>query len=254
MIVTQEDAYYIPQLIARLMPERRGDIVGITVLRGEMEKREVRKYLALLGPVDFGRYVIRYGTYRVLDLVFRAGVRGQFFSVGSVARRYDVPLLTADNVNSPEYLERLRDLGVDLLVSVAAPEIFKAELLSYPSHGCINVHNSLLPRYQGILPSFWALANGEKVTGTTVHFMNEQIDGGDIILQEEVSIEEGDTLHSLVYRTKVTVGPRLLLRAIHLIEQGEARPQQPTFSEASYYSFPDAQAAMRFRRRGRKFL
>ena len=254
MIVTQEDAYYIPQLIARLMPERRGDIVGVTVLRGEMERRDVRKYLSFLGPLDFSRYVIRYGIYRVLDLIFRAGVRGQFFSVAGVARRYDVPVLKTDDVNSPEYLERLRGLGVDLLVSVAAPEIFRAELLSYPSHGCINVHNSLLPRYQGMLPSFWALANGEKVTGTTVHFMNEQIDGGDIILQEEVPIEEGDTLHSLVYRTKVTIGPRLLLRAIHLIEQGEARPQRPNSSQASYYSFPDTQAVMRFRRRGRKFL
>jgi methionyl-tRNA formyltransferase len=254
MIVTQEDAYYIPQLIARLMPERRGDIVGVTVLRGEMEKRDVRKYLALLGLLDFARYVVRYGIYRVLDLIFRSGLRDHFFSVAGVARRYDVPLLKSDDVNSPEYLERLRALEVDLLISVAAPEIFRAELLSYPSHGCINIHNSLLPRYQGMLPSFWALANGERVTGTTVHFMNEQIDGGDILLQEEVPIEEGDTLHSLVYRTKVTVGPSLLLRAIRLIEEGEARPQRSNSSQASYYSFPDRQAAVRFRRLGRKFL
>ena len=104
-----------------------------------------------------------------------------------------------------------------------------------------------------MLPSFWVLANGERVTGTTVHFMNEAIDAGDIIVQERFNITGEDTLHSLVCRTKIEIGPRLLLEAISRIEAGtvEARPMD--LASGSYFSFPDRDAVARFRGHGRKF-
>ena len=65
-------------------------------------------------------------------------------------------------------------LDLDLVISINASQKFKSEILALPRLGCINVHGALLPRYRGRLPSFWVLANGEKETGTTVHFMNEE--------------------------------------------------------------------------------
>ena len=104
-----------------------------------------------------------------------------------------------------------------------------------------------------MLPSFWVLSNDEPYTGTTVHHMNERIDAGDNNQQEEVKIEEGDTLHALVYRTTVTIGPRLLLEAISMIERGEIATVDVDRSQATYYSFPDKQAVARFRQLGRRF-
>ena len=253
LLVTQEDSYYIPRLIAGLMPARRDDIVAMTVVPGEMSARNVKKYIAFMGIVDFARSTARYAAYRLLDLVFRRGIGSSFWSVRAVARRFGVPVIRTDDVNAPDYLEKLRAFDLDLIISIAAPQIFKRELLRLPKRGCINIHNSLLPRYQGMLPSFWVLANDESRTGTTVHYMNERIDAGDIILQEPVEIGPDDTLHSLVYRTKITLGPRMLLDAISAIEQGDVHTLETDWSQATYYSFPDREAVSRFRTLGRKF-
>jgi methionyl-tRNA formyltransferase len=141
-----------------------------------------------------------------------------------------------------------------LIVSVACPQIFKKELLSVPAKGAINIHGSLLPDYQGLLPSFWVLARGESRTGVTVHFIDEHIDHGDIIMQELVPIREDDTVHSLVMRSKIGVGKHVLVEAIGRIERGEVTPRKMDMSRSRYFSFPDAEAVRQFRAAGRRFI
>jgi len=98
------------------------------------------------------------------------------------------------------------------------------------------------------------LARGETETGVTVHWMDRDLDRGDVLLQARVPIEPADTVHSLVTRSKVGVGRELLLQAIELIERGEA-PRQPVDpAQGSYFSFPDDAAVREFRARGRRFL
>jgi len=253
MLVTQEDAYYIPRLLDSFIAGRRQDFVGITILRGEIQSRNIRKYLDFMGRFDFTRYVMLYGMYKILDTIFPKGFRGSCHSVRGVAKKHGLHVFTPRSVNDAEYIEQVRQLGVDLIVSVAAPQIFRKTILSIPKYGCINIHNGLLPKYQGVLPSFWVLANGEEWTGTTVHYMNEKIDAGELILQEKTRVSADDTLHSLVYRTKITIGPRLLDRAVAMIERGEIEKIPVDWSQATYYSFPDADAVRRFRAAKRRF-
>jgi methionyl-tRNA formyltransferase len=253
VLVTQEDAFYIPRLVAGLMPERSGDIVGITIVPGEIGARNIRKYVEFMGIADFTRHTLHYASHRLLNLLFPRGGAGGYWSVAAVAKDNGIPVLRVDDVNAPSHLGRLRELSPDLVVSIAAPQIFRDELLALPSHGCINIHNALLPRYQGMLPSFWVLAHGEEFTGTTVHYMTDKVDAGDIILQEKVKITDAETVHSLLYRTKVTIGPRLLLQAFSMIEAGEVRPMDVDWSRATYHSFPDKAAVAQFRRLGKKF-
>ncbi len=252
VLVTQEDQYYIPRLIAGVMAERADDVAAVIILPGEAEATNIRKYVEFMGVVDFTRQAARYAGYRLLDLIFRRGVGEHYWSVRAVARRHRTPVERVDDVNDEAFLARLDELGVDLVVSVAAPQIFRSKLLAVPGRGCINIHNALLPAYQGMLPSFWVLANGERFTGTTVHYMNERVDAGDIILQERFEISDEDTLHSLVCRTKIEMGPRMLLDAIRQIEAGTVDPK-PMGSEGSYFSFPDRAAVARFRQHGRRF-
>ncbi len=228
VIITQEDAYYIPRLIARLMPQRRGDIAAITIVPGEMEARNVRKYWDFLGPLDFLRYTARYGAYRVLDVVLPRGLDARFYSVRAVARRFRIPVVETANVNAPEYLERLRGMGVDLVVSVAAPQIFKAELLRTPRYGCINVHNSLLPAFPGMNAVEDALKYGVRVTGVTVHFVDEGVDSGPIILQEPLELSYPPDMAETEERVH-GVEHELLPRAIRLIARGSVRidPSDP---------------------------
>lgn len=128
----------------------------------------------------------------------------------------------------------------------------RKDLLAHPPEGVINIHGALLPKYRGKLPSFWVLAHGEEKTGVTVHYMNEELDDGPIIVQREVPIELDDTLHSLVLRSKVQYGASALAEAVRQIMEGEVDPKENDESEATYFSFPTPDAIQRFRDQGRK--
>jgi len=252
-VLTQEDPFYIPRLLDHLLEARR-DVVGVGVVPGELQPGRFWRYLRLMGPRDFTLQFANAGTHRALGFVGRAVPLGRSFSVSDAARRHGVPLDHVSKVNAPDFIQSLRTRSVEFIVSVACPQIFKKEILSVPSKGAINIHGSLLPDYQGLLPSFWVLARGENRTGVTVHFIDEHIDHGDIILQELVPIREDDTVHSLVLRSKIGVGKHLLVEAIARIERGEVTRTRMDMSRARYFSFPDAEAVRRFRTARRRFI
>jgi methionyl-tRNA formyltransferase len=149
-------------------------------------------------------------------------------------------------------LQQLSDREVDLVVSIACPQIVREEMLNCPPEGIINTHGALLPEYRGKLPSFWVLANGEEKTGVTVHYMNEELDDGPIIVQKEVPIRPDDTLHSLVLRSKVKYGASALAEAVRRIREGKVDLKENDEVRATYFSFPTVEAIQRFRERGRK--
>ncbi len=252
-VLTQEDPFYIPRLLDHLL-EMRPDVIGVGVAPGELQPGRFWRYLKLMGSRDFALQVANAGTHRALGLVGRAVPLRRSFSVSDAARRHGVPFEYVPKVNAPTFIESLGARSVDLIVSVACPQIFKKDILSVPSKGAINIHGSLLPDYQGLLPSFWVLARRETRTGVTVHFIDEHIDHGDIILQELVPIREDDTVHSLVMRSKIGVGKHLLVEAIARIERGEVTRTKMDMSQARYFSFPDAEAVRDFRSAGRRFI
>lgn len=176
------------------------------------------------------------------------------YSVRGAARRHRVPVERVPQVNAAGFVQGLRARGVELIVSIACPQILRRPLLEAPARGCINIHGALLPRYQGLFPSFWVLAKGERETGVTIHYLNEHVDQGDILMQQAVPIRDDDTMHRLVLRSKVDVGRKLLVEAVEQIERGDARGLPMDLSKASYFSYPDAAAVREFRTRGRRFI
>jgi methionyl-tRNA formyltransferase len=252
-VLTQEDAFYIPRILDLLFEHRR-DVVGVAIVPGELQAGRALRFLRMMGPRDFALQVVNLAWYRVLDLLSRVLPLPASHSVASAARRGRVPAEHVPNVNAPEYIAALRARGVDLLVSLACPQKFSPELLAVPVKGAINLHGALLPRYQGIFPSFWVLAKGEPETGVTVHWMDEQLDHGDVLLQRTVRIERRDTVHRLVLRSKVDVGRHVLLEALELIERGDAPRERMDMTRASYFTYPDPAAVREFRMRGRRFI
>lgn len=253
-ILTQPDAFYIPKLIDRFMEVKASEVnvVGAAALKGEISVSNVPDYLRLLGVrgtllsgLDFGRHI-------ALDFVKRTFGSGGLYSVEGALQEHGIPNVPLDAVNSRESKDELCNRGVDLLVSIACPQIIKKDLIELPPQGVINVHGALLPKYRGKLPSFWVLANGESRTGVTVHYVNEELDDGPIIVQKEVPIRADDTLHSLVLRSKVEYGAQALAEAVNLILNDAVTTQQNPASEATYFSFPTSEAIQRFRDCGRR--
>lgn len=107
----------------------------------------------------------------------------------------------------------------ELVVCVRYPYTVTPEDLAKPKHGYINVHTSLLPRYRGRHPVVWALLNDEREIGITVHFMNEHIDEGDIVLQDSTLVEPDDDYNSVLEDLIKMSGP-ITVAAVKQIECG----------------------------------
>jgi phosphoribosylglycinamide formyltransferase-1 len=102
-----------------------------------------------------------------------------------------------------ELVQMLRDAGVELVVLAGFMRVLKSPMLEAFPRRIINIHPSLLPKFPGFEAWKQALAAGERVTGCTVHYVDEQIDHGDIIAQREVPILPDDTAETLHARIQV---------------------------------------------------
>lgn len=113
----------------------------------------------------------------------------------------NIPVIDADDVHSEQFLNQMKNLQPDLLVVVAF-RILPSQILEIPTRGAINLHASLLPKYRGAAPIQWAIIRGEKETGCTVFFLNEKVDGGQIIAQKSTPIGKMETTGDLYERLK----------------------------------------------------
>ncbi len=152
--------------------------------------------------------------------------------VREAAERLGLPVLAPASAADTEFLEELRGYEPELGVVVAYGQILRPKLLELPREGFVNVHYSLLPALRGAAPVYGALRRGLTTTGVTIQRMVEELDAGEIILQEEVEILYEDNRGTLTERL-TNVGVGLLLRAIDQIERGEAQfvPQDDSASD-----------------------
>ena len=134
-----------------------------------------------------------------------------------------IKILQPVNIKDPLFLNGLSKIMPEIIVVVAYGKILPAQILRLPSHGCINVHASLLPKYRGAAPIQWAIINGEKKTGITTMLMDEGLDTGNILLQEETEISSDDNAETLGNKL-AEIGASLLIRTIKGIRSGYIKP------------------------------
>ena len=136
-------------------------------------------------------------------------------------------------VNNTEFKDEIRQLNPDLVCVVAYGVILPKSFLKIPPLGCINLHPSMLPNYRGPAPIQWAILNGDKKTGVTIMYLNEKMDAGDIIKQQEVEIEENETTGELWDKLS-KIGSNLLVETVKNIDSGkiERTPQPEEFTLA----------------------
>jgi methionyl-tRNA formyltransferase len=139
--------------------------------------------------------------------------------VKDYAIRHGLQVLQPSNLKDPRFLEQLAAWRPDI-IAVVAFRMLPEAVWSMPSRGTINLHASLLPRYRGAAPINWAIINGDTETGLTTFFINEAIDEGKVLLQEQVSIDENEDAGSLHDRMK-DIGAQLLVKTITGIQEGK---------------------------------
>jgi methionyl-tRNA formyltransferase len=152
--------------------------------------------------------------------------------VKSLSLEHRIPLLQPPRIDD-SFVDNVKRLRPDVIVVVAFGQKLPGSLLAVPPLGCINLHASLLPRYRGSAPINWALIGGEEKTGVTTMIMDEGIDTGDILLQEETLIRSDDntlTLHDRLSQ----IGATALMKTLERLRQGTMRPIPQDDSLATY--------------------
>ena len=146
------------------------------------------------------------------------GLKLRTSPVKEFALSKDLPLLQPTNLKNEVFQEELASLKADLFVVVAFRMLPEA-VWSMPALGTINLHASLLPQYRGAAPINWVIINGEKSTGLTTFFIEKQIDTGDLLHQEHMSIGLSESAGELHDRMK-SKGAELVLRTVNDISSG----------------------------------
>ncbi len=147
--------------------------------------------------------------------------RGQKLGESAVkqyAVENDLPVLQPTNLKDPKFLEDLKALQPDLQVIVAFRMLPEA-VWSLPPKGTINLHASLLPQYRGAAPINWVLINGEKESGVTTFFLKHEIDTGDVLFTEKVTLTGHETAGDLHDRL-MNKGAGLLVKTVKAVESG----------------------------------
>lgn len=144
-----------------------------------------------------------------------------------LADKNKIPVELCKNINSEDFMERVKEYQADLFVSMSFNQIFKKEMINLPKYGTINCHAGKLPFYRGRNILNWALINDEKEFGITVHYLDEGIDTGDIILQEIYPITDDDNYGTLLAKAYDGCAD-VLYRGIKMIQGGEVKPVKQT--------------------------
>lgn len=188
--------------------------------------------IVFMGTPDFAVESLKilvesnYNIVGVITAPDKPAGRGQQINKSAVkifAEKQTIPLLQPTNLKDDHFLSKLKKLNANLQIVVAFRMLPEA-VWNMPVLGTFNLHASLLPQYRGAAPINWAIINGEKETGVTTFFLQQEIDTGNIILQEKVSIGENETAGEL-HDKLMLLGAELVLKTVQQIEHNSINPQ-----------------------------
>ncbi|MDE3009391.1 MAG: formyl transferase [Pseudomonadota bacterium] len=254
LFLTQDDPLYILPFFEEFLVHYadRFEIRGVFCSRamGKRGRLQMARELAsLYGTLGFARLATRVLVAKLRGRLPADRNTRRFHSLAQLCTAFDIPCVPMGNPNSPECVEAARRAGADLIVSVACPYLLKEPMLNLAPQGCVNIHHAPLPRFKGMMPTFWQMFHGETKVGVTVHQVVAELDEGPALLQESLAIDPGETLDHLIRRSK-RHGAHCVARALGEIEAGTARAVPLDHSQGSYFTFPTIAEIAAWRRKG----
>jgi len=251
IIITQNDPFYLANNLKYLISvlPNHSEIVGCVVADaspfGKRESfiKKVKQTYDVFGFSFFMHYSIKFLKSKI----------DKTTNVYRLLKDNSIPIITLDTpINEKQSVDRIKAFEPDLLVSILGNQIFKKPILELAPKGCINLHTALLPKYRGLMPTFWVLKNNEKKTGVSVFFVDKGIDSGPIIVQEEVEIGNR-TQEELILHTK-KIGMDAIAKSIDLIHKEDVQLIVNDISQKTYFTFPTRRDVLEFKRNGKKFF
>jgi methionyl-tRNA formyltransferase len=148
------------------------------------------------------------------------------------AENHGLPVIQPEKIRKDERtLELIKEANPDVIIVVAYGQIIPASIIYLPPYKSLNIHFSLLPKYRGAAPVQWAILNGEMFTGVTIFQLNEKMDEGPILTQQQTPILPRENAHELETRLAY-LGAKLLINTLNELQKIELKPQDN--SRATY--------------------
>ena len=197
--------------------------------------------IVFMGTPDFAVTILKHlvdNNYNVVGVITAADKpagRGRKLNESAVkkyALTQNLKILQPTNLKNEVFLEDLKSLNANLQIVVAFRMLPKL-VWQMPKFGTFNLHASLLPDYRGAAPIHWAIINGETKTGVSTFFIDDKIDTGEIILQEEIPVLNDETVGTL-HDKLMFLGAELVAKTVNLIADGNIKAKkQPELEEKS---------------------
>ena len=189
--------------------------------------------IVFFGTPEFAKFCLKYlndNSFNIKGVVTapdrRAG-RGKNVNSSPVkifSEKLGLKIFQPLNLKDPLFISELIDLNADIFVVVAFRMLPK-KVWSIPPFGTINLHASLLPNYRGAAPINWVLINGESSTGVTTFLINENIDTGDLLMQDKMNIED-DFCAGDIHDKLLDIGAPIIVKTLIGLKKGNLIPKK----------------------------
>lgn len=254
-IITMDDPIQTNGFISKIIEKRYKDIVGLAVTKndrlsikkGKSKIQYILSLMLIMGFYNFFKNSLITMTHKLkknINKLFPFLISDP--SIKSIAENYKIKTWEIKSPNEKNFLNEISNLNIDIIIN-QSQNILKKEILSIPKIGVINRHNALLPKNRGRLTPFWVLFKGENETGVSIHFVTEELDAGDIIVQKKIKVEKNDNFNILV-KKNYEIAPIAMLEAIDKLERGFKDFLPNTKELASYNTTPSLKEALKFRK------
>lgn len=261
VIFTSQTHLYANSILSRLIQRNIFSSHRVIVFEedalvpGKSKWQGLRKYLAISG--------VRYVSSQVLKQIlfmFRQWrdtlahkTTSDFYPFERLVPQWDIRVV--HSIRSDQFHRNIAALKPDLIVSLYSKEIISDRILGTAKYGAINLHPGLLPAYRGVSPVFWALTNGEKKVGITLHILDTGIDTGDELSRKQISTRGYRTEHALYLRLS-SLGEEMLESFLQNLFSLKKAIHGKKFDrkKGTYYSLPTKAAVRNFLRHGYRFF
>lgn len=251
IIITQDEPFYLAKnfnYLIEILPDH-SQIVGCVVNDASpFGKKETFLQKVKKTYQTFGLKFFLYYSYKFIKSKFDKNRK-----LDTVLNKFNIPkIVLKKSINNKESVEIIKKHQPDLLISILGNQIFRQQIFNLAPKGCLNLHTALLPKYRGLMPTFWVLKNNEKFTGVSVFYVDKGIDSGPIVVQEKVEIGNR-TQEELIILTK-KIGMKCIAKAVDLIHKNTVEIIENDPDNMTYFTFPTKDDVYEFKKMGKRFF
>jgi methionyl-tRNA formyltransferase len=237
LIFCSYSSVYSSVVLQKLLEARQIEVVGIVNSTRVLKKN----YGFVRGAIELVRLTgWRYVLYQLwlTDFFHLFQPFSTRKTIQNLAKKHRIPVHSTRDINSDASVRFIRSTRPDLLVSAYFNQLIKPQVMALPTHGCINIHPSLLPQLRGADPVFHGLLRGNKALGVTVHYLGDEFDTGNILSQKAFHILPGASVLTH-YTCLFEHGAQMSINAISQIQTGWRGTPQSQGDD--YVSWPTRQ-------------